>query len=71
MGLFISLVGAVSSTALALIFPAILELVTSYTFGELSPIVVTKDILILLIGVVGMITGGYESIVSIINAFQS
>lgn len=71
LSLFISLVGAVSSTALALIVPAILELVTSYTFGEISPRIIIKDSLILFIGLVGMITGGYESINSIIKAFQS
>ncbi|XP_018567658.1 proton-coupled amino acid transporter 1 isoform X2 [Anoplophora glabripennis] len=69
LGLFISLVGSVSSTALALIFPPILELVTRYTFGTLTPVTIFKDCFILLLGFLGMVTGGYESINSIVHAF--
>ncbi|KAJ8935293.1 hypothetical protein NQ314_012897, partial [Rhamnusium bicolor] len=69
LGLFISLVGAVSSSALALLFPPILDLVTCYTYGRLSSVVVIKDVFILLIGFVGMLTGGYESINAIAHAF--
>ncbi|KAJ8919913.1 hypothetical protein NQ315_006442 [Exocentrus adspersus] len=71
LGLFISLVGAVSSSALALLFPPILELVTRYTYGTLTPLVIFKDCFILLLGFLGMFTGGYESINSIIHAFQN
>lgn len=69
LGLFISLVGSVSSTALALIFPPILELVIRYTFGTLTPITIFKDCFILLLGLLGMVTGGYESINAIVHAF--
>lgn len=68
LGLFISLVGAVSSTALALIFPPILELALKWSISDISPILILKNVIICLIGVLGCVTGTYESIVAIINA---
>jgi proton-coupled amino acid transporter len=70
LNLFISLVGAVSSSTLALLFPPILDLVTSYNCGDLKFITVVKNVIILLFGVVGCVTGTYESINSIISAFN-
>ncbi|XP_017784904.1 PREDICTED: proton-coupled amino acid transporter 1 [Nicrophorus vespilloides] len=64
--LFISLVGAISSTALALLFPPLLEFITC----EITAWMVIKNVFILLLGVVGMVTGTYESIHSIVEAFQ-
>lgn len=70
LGLFISLVGAVSSTTLALLIPPVLELVSRSQDAEGIPtIVIIKNILIILIGFVGFITGTYESVRSIIDAF--
>lgn len=65
LDLFISLVGSVSSTVLALIFPAIVDLVTSHTVGKLTRFAIAKDLIIIMIGFLGMFTGGYESISSI------
>ncbi|XP_043501944.1 proton-coupled amino acid transporter 1-like isoform X1 [Polistes fuscatus] len=70
LGLFISLVGAVSSTALALLFPPIIELVVCWQNVNLSPFTVIKDVTIVLIGLLGFATGTYESITSIIKAFD-
>ncbi|XP_019866091.1 proton-coupled amino acid transporter 1 isoform X2 [Aethina tumida] len=70
LGLFISLVGAVSSSALALLFPPILEMTIKHSNQELSMMCVTKNVLIMVIALVGMCTGGYESISSIVHAFQ-
>ncbi|XP_063920912.1 proton-coupled amino acid transporter 1 isoform X3 [Zophobas morio] len=70
LNLFISLVGAISSSALALLFPPVLDLVTSYSFGDLKPVTVFKNVIILFIGCVGCVTGTYESINSIISAFD-
>lgn len=70
LGLFISLVGAVSSTALALLFPPIIELVVCWQNANLSPFMVIKDVTIVLIGLLGFATGTYESITSIIKAFD-
>lgn len=66
LNLFISLIGAMSSTALALLFPPILELVIM----ERTPWRVTKNAFILFVGGLGCITGTYESIRSIVNAFN-
>ncbi|XP_017893262.1 proton-coupled amino acid transporter 2 isoform X1 [Ceratina calcarata] len=71
LGLFISLVGAVSSTALALIFPPIIEMVVCWQNASLSMFTISKDILIVLIGLLGFVTGTYESITSIIQAFST
>ncbi|XP_076386106.1 proton-coupled amino acid transporter 2 isoform X1 [Megachile rotundata] len=71
LGLFISLVGAVSSTALALIFPPIIEMVVCWQNASLSIFTISKDILIVLIGLLGFVTGTYESITSIIDAFST
>ncbi|XP_045463492.1 proton-coupled amino acid transporter 1-like isoform X2 [Harmonia axyridis] len=69
--LFISLVGAVSSTALALLFPPILHLVISYSRGELTFIQIFTDLFVMICGLIGACTGTYESVHSIINAFQN
>ncbi|XP_030758144.1 proton-coupled amino acid transporter 2 [Sitophilus oryzae] len=71
LGLFISLVGAVSSAALALIFPPLLNIVISTAFEESSTWSITKDSIIILIGVIGMVTGSYESISAIVKAFAA
>lgn len=71
LGLFISLVGAVSSTALALVFPPIIEMVVCWQNASLGLFTISKDILIVLIGLLGFVTGTYESITSIIKAFSA
>ena len=71
LGLFISLVGAVSSTALALVFPPIIEMVVCWQNASLGLFTISKDILIVLIGLLGFVTGTYESITSIIKAFST
>nr|CAD7412112.1 unnamed protein product [Timema cristinae] len=70
LGLFISLIGAVSSTALALLFPAILDLVTFWEdgFGRFHYRLI-KNSTIFLIGIIGFATGTYVSMEQIINAF--
>ncbi|XP_054013323.1 proton-coupled amino acid transporter 2-like isoform X3 [Hylaeus anthracinus] len=70
LGLFISLVGAVSSTALALIFPPIIEMVVCWQNATLGLFTISKDIIIVLIGLLGFATGTYESLTSIIQAFS-
>ncbi|XP_043465241.1 proton-coupled amino acid transporter 1 isoform X2 [Leptopilina heterotoma] len=70
LGLFISLVGAVSSTALALLFPPIIEMVVCWQSPKLDKMTITKDIFILLIGLLGFATGTYESITAIVSQFS-
>ncbi|XP_065160550.1 neutral amino acid uniporter 4 [Atheta coriaria] len=66
LNLFISLIGAISSTALALLIPPLLEITTS----DKSAFKIMKNIFIIIIGVIGCITGTYESIAAIVKAFQ-
>ncbi|XP_046645066.1 proton-coupled amino acid transporter-like protein CG1139 [Daphnia pulicaria] len=66
--LFISLVGAFGSSFLALIFPPILEYVTYAP--NISKITITKEILILLFGVIGFATGTYAAILAIVQEFS-
>lgn len=71
LGLFISLVGAVSSTALALMFPPLIELVsTSQKPGGIPKSMLIKDCGIILLGLFVFVTGTYESLASIVRAFQ-
>ncbi|KAK7079824.1 hypothetical protein SK128_017929 [Halocaridina rubra] len=69
IGLFISLVGAVSSSALALIFPPILEIVTFWPDKGKYNSRLIKSILICLFGLVGFVTGTASSIQAIIKYF--
>ncbi|CAL1680411.1 unnamed protein product [Lasius platythorax] len=70
LGLFISLVGAVSSTALALVFPPIIDMIVCWHNTNLSFFTITKDVMIVLIGVLGFATGTYESVTAIIKSFS-
>lgn len=65
LGVVISLVGAVSSSTLALIFPPILELVTFWNHG-LTTSMYLKDLAILMFGLVGFGFGTYVSIHNIL-----
>ncbi|XP_045610493.1 proton-coupled amino acid transporter-like protein pathetic [Procambarus clarkii] len=67
IGLFISLVGAVSSSTLALIFPPIIELVTFWPNTGRCHWVLIKNVLICAFGLVGFATGTVSSIQSIID----
>ncbi|XP_012532802.1 proton-coupled amino acid transporter 1 isoform X2 [Monomorium pharaonis] len=69
LNLFISLVGAVSSTALALVFPPIIEMIVCWHNTSLGFFTIAKDVMIVLIGVLGFATGTYESLTSIIESF--
>ena len=68
LDLFMSLVGAVSSSFLALIFPPVLELITFWP--KASNWIVAKDIAIILFGLTGFGTGTYASLEAIISAFS-
>ena len=74
----ISLIGAVASSMLALVFPSLLSLMIFWPvrrkaswLGILSwPVWVVKDVCIALLGVVGSLFGTYASIDNIVVYFQ-
>ncbi|XP_072039346.1 proton-coupled amino acid transporter 1-like [Amphiura filiformis] len=73
LALFISLIGAFSSTGLALIFPPLLEELTLSTEGYSSPHSVTRlaiNICIIVFGLVGFGAGTYVAVDEIVLSFQ-
>ncbi|KAG0716570.1 Proton-coupled amino acid transporter 4 [Chionoecetes opilio] len=68
IGLFISLVGAVASSTLAIIFPPIIELVTFWP--RISRWGIAKCVVIFTFGVICFLTGSYASIQAVIEYFQ-
>jgi proton-coupled amino acid transporter len=71
LGAVISLVGAVSSSTLALIFPPLIEIITFWpTDGEqkINRWLLAKNLFIMLFGVLGFGFGTYTSIENIINS---
>ena len=61
LDLVLALVGSVSSSALALIIPPLLEITTYYSEG-MSPFAIAKDILISILGFVGFVVGTYQAL---------
>lgn len=71
LGLLISLIGAICSNSLALVFPVIIEyLVATRGDSKMQTLDVIKNILILLLAIVGFLSGGYESVRGIIGLYQ-
>ena len=68
LGAVISLVGAVSSSTLALIFPPVIEIITFWDngYGKYRWIL-WKDIFIMVFGLLGFGFGSYVSIWNIIH----
>nr|CAI5833893.1 unnamed protein product [Callosobruchus analis] len=68
LGAVISLVGAFSSSALALIFPPLIEIITFWPdkLGR-SNWLLWKDLCIITFGVLGFILGSYVSLMEILN----
>ncbi|XP_061008235.1 proton-coupled amino acid transporter 3 [Dama dama] len=61
LDLVISLVGSVSSSALALIIPPFLELITFYP-EDMNCITIVKDIMISILGLLGCVFGTYQAL---------
>ncbi|XP_076042534.1 proton-coupled amino acid transporter 1-like isoform X2 [Oratosquilla oratoria] len=69
IGLFISLIGAVSSSALALIVPPIIEIVTFYP--DTSKLTLVKGSCICIFGIIGFLTGTFSSVEAIVEFFRN
>lgn len=70
LSLLLSLIGAVCSTVLALVLPPLMEfIILSCEENGVSWFVFTKNSLILLISLLGFVTGGYESLSRIIETY--
>ena len=70
----VSLIGSVASTSLALIFPSLIHLLTFWGYPDKKclrclpkPVWVIKDILIMMIGVIGLIFGTGAAVYGIVS----
>uniref|UniRef100_A0A0K0FV04 Aa_trans domain-containing protein n=1 Tax=Strongyloides venezuelensis TaxID=75913 RepID=A0A0K0FV04_STRVS len=68
LALFISLVGSFAGTALALLFPPIIELLVCYSQDRLTLLIWVKNITLMSFGLLGFVTGTYSSVKAIGNA---
>ena len=69
LDLFISLVGAMSSSTLALMAPPIIDTVTNW--GKLSAWRVSRNLFLFTLGFLGFLTGTFVSLKNIVNYFAS
>jgi len=73
LDLMISLVGAISSSAIALVFPPMLEIITYWNEPRRYGCYrwrVGKDILIMLFGILGFFIGTITTLINIVHAFS-
>lgn len=71
LGLFISLFGALCLSALGICFPAVMELCLSQPGGRGFWAVALKDVMLFLVGLVGLVAGTYTALSAIIRSFQT
>ncbi|XP_052855796.1 proton-coupled amino acid transporter 1-like isoform X3 [Drosophila gunungcola] len=70
LGLFISLIGALCSTALALVFPPVIELIARSEQNKGPGVwICAKNLVILVMAMLGFFTGSYESLKQIVKHF--
>lgn len=69
---FISLIGALCSTGLAMILPPVIELVCAYggTTDRPSGFMISKNCVIIILAMFGLVTGTYESLQKLAEAFR-
>ncbi|XP_012531465.1 proton-coupled amino acid transporter-like protein CG1139 [Monomorium pharaonis] len=72
LGLFISLFGALCLSALGIAFPAIIEICVAWPDNDFGPlkVMLIKNILLIIFGVLGLVVGTYVSIVDIVKSFE-
>lgn len=69
LALFISLIGAFAGTALALLFPPIIDLLVHWSQCTLTPRVWLLNLVLLIFGFIGFSTGTYASLLEIAKVF--
>ncbi|KAI1721320.1 transmembrane amino acid transporter protein [Ditylenchus destructor] len=69
LALFISLIGAFAGSALALLFPPIIDLLCAYSQRKLTQRKWALNLFLFIFGIFGFITGTYASLVQIMEAF--
>lgn len=71
LGLFISLIGSLCSTALALVFPPIIDIIIKRDVASksLKYVIYLKNAIILVLSLMGFAAGTYESLSQIIQHF--
>lgn len=70
LSLLLSLIGAVCSTVIALVLPPLMEFIILTCEDEsIGWFVIIKNSFILLLSLLGFLTGGYESLSSIIKTY--
>lgn len=68
LDLFISLIGSMCSTSLALLMPPLIELVSKWGLSDRpKPVAMVKNFVIILIGAFCFVTGTYESVSELVN----
>lgn len=70
LGLVISLVGALNISALAIVFPALADICVNWEDGKGGVLLVIKNVLIMLFGILGLLAGTYASLYGIIFKIQ-
>ncbi|KAH8397772.1 hypothetical protein KR222_000967, partial [Zaprionus bogoriensis] len=71
LNLFISLIGALCSTSLAFVIPVLIDFVMRAQVPKgLGTLIYLKNIVILTVALLGIVTGTYQSIVEIIKEFK-
>lgn len=71
LGLLISLIGAVCSNSLALLFPVIIEFLNETRDGKrMSLLPALKNGFVLLLFIIGFASGAFESVKQIIDMYQ-
>lgn len=71
LDLMISLVGALASSTLAIIFPPILDALVFWPhMGSWRPLRMLKNCALLVIGLLGFVTGTAVSVMEIIKAYE-
>lgn len=69
LALFISLMGAVACSALALLFPPIIDLLVASAKNEVTIGCVLKNVILLMFALLGFTTGTYSAVSDIIKSF--